>query len=1131
MSLFSLTSLSSESDLSDGFTIVIPTITPSKKPSPKTPSSKPPPSPNAKSLVRRQSRDIVSTRRRARSSSRERETVTTAYTTTRSTLSSFTASSYPSRRRHRSREREPSERTWSYSYDSDDASSEEESEDDDVDGYSRPGGSLHHIHGRTDVLPALPLEPYSAFLAAYRLIHLSTPTRPLSPSSLASTTPAPQQPTLPTHLLPTLTPPEKRARRLALLLDSSDPEVQDWSLLELSKLNRPGRDLVRFGVFEVPVRPCSPVSTVDDEPVSDFDDASVSEVGGGMNWPWNRPAKRTKEEIDRRGQALEDLAARLENAREAAEEKEELDRERAWAQETFGRWLRDGRADGVFKEAAGVLDGLLRGMAREEGEEWALTSEEPGTPQPPNVEVTAAPETEDGSLEEVARVGTVVTDEIAASGTETERETAIHAHPVTTPFDAPVSTALALATPLVLPTSTPQLEHLLTEAHPKLPSPPIALHPSSQSQPPQAQDPVQQQDTTEFASAIISATRPAFKYMNSAGLPVPPTPPTYITPAAPAPKPPTPPPPPPTAISRSPPRGLPAPRPPPPPPPPPKPDFLTQPSPPKAPKPDSPHTASHRSNVSSTFHPPSKPKSFLASTSSPAPPADDEDKYSSYSAFYARDPRRAPSTRDTGVRPHLTLDDRPIRPHPAYEALRLGGPQPTPEEVYGSYGYGEIWKGKGGSVVGGGSVVSRRSAKSSKSVRREKDGKGKGGERSDRERERAKEKKKEREREREREEDRERQKEKEREREREREERKREEDREREREKQRSKNRRKDTDARSHVSRRSPSPVSARRKRDSSPRRRDSSPRRRDSSLRRRNSSPRRRDPSPRRRDPSPRRRDSSPRRRDREAPTTSRKRSSSRSRRRSSPPPRRPTTPTDDLEDIAVSSRISLETGRLTSPGASERSASPVSGVERRPRRRSSAGLTTPPRSVAPRSPSPSPPPPPKSKNKKSGKAQRLRGGAGSPSPPRPSRRFAPPPPPSEVTAEPLIDAFEGEAEGGGDVDGDGETAFPPLPPLPPIQFWMPPPLPTSSSSDSDTEISGSSNHNKKVPPVFLALGARRACVPYTPAFQGLDTRVVRGVSARERLALRDACSVLVRLGARVEGEGGMWSLSYVRF
>lgn len=86
--------------------------------------------------------------------------------------------------------------------------------------------------------------------------------------------------------------------------------------------------------------------------------------------------------------------------------------------------------------------------------------------------------------------------------------------------------------------------------------------------------------------------------------------------------------------------------------------------------------------------------------------------------------------------------------------------------------------------------------------------------------------------------------------------------------------------------------------------------------------------------------------------------------------------------------------------------------------------------------------------------------------------------------------------------------------------------------------------------PPVFIALGARRACIPYTPAFQGLDLRVVRPVSAREKLVVRDAVEILGRLGAKVKGmgmgmgmgmdeeegqegvvsrKGEMWSLSYV--
>jgi hypothetical protein len=49
--------------------------------------------------------------------------------------------------------------------------------------------------------------------------------------------------------------------------------------------------------------------------------------------------------------------------------------------------------------------------------------------------------------------------------------------------------------------------------------------------------------------------------------------------------------------------------------------------------------------------------------------------------------------------------------------------------------------------------------------------------------------------------------------------------------------------------------------------------------------------------------------------------------------------------------------------------------------------------------------------------------------------------------------------------------------------------------------------------------IGARRACVPYTPAFQGIDLCVVRLLSTREKLAMRDAVGVLVRRG---EGRRG---------
>ena len=162
-----------------------------------------------------------------------------------------------------------------------------------------------------------------------------------------------------------------------------------------------------------------------------------------------------------------------------------------------------------------------------------------------------------------------------------------------------------------------------------------------------------------------------------------------------------------------------------------------------------------------------------------------------------------------------------------------------------------------------------------------------------------------------------------------------------------------------------------------------------------------------------------------------------------------------------------------------------------------------------------------------------------------------------------------------GNDGRAQEEAVLPAAPPLPPVQFWLPG-FPaykinlersgrsagarskddrrrgrhrdhrdTSSASrfTSLSSVSFASSTSGVLqsppPPVFLALGARRACVPYTPAFQGIDIRVVRPLSTREKLAMRDAVSVLVRLGAKVVGaeagglgvRGEMWSLSYVGF
>ncbi|KAA1473300.1 hypothetical protein DENSPDRAFT_268179 [Dentipellis sp. KUC8613] len=270
---------------------------------------------------------------------------------------------------------------------------------------------------------------------------------------------------------------------------------------------------------------------------------------------------------------------------------------------------------------------------------------------------------------------------------------------------------------------------------------------------------------------------------------------------------------------------------------------------------------------------------------------------------------------------------------------------------------------------------------------------------------------------------------------------------------------------------------------------------------------------------------------------------------------PASPSPPSDD-ENVAVSSDIEGSDGGLTTPGAS-RAASPIHG---RGRRHISSGLTTPTRS-------PSPPSSSAPLFVPARRPMRLKGGAGSDSdppeshadppsdPPSPARSPSPslsadltpgPPPPSpspyvmqipnSVPFIPASLALPSLSDGSGS-DGD-EPPFPHTAPLPPIQFWLPG-FPTYPSPHAQP-------HAPTPPALFLALGARRACIPYTPAFQGLDLRLVRPISARERLAIKDAVSVLESLGARAFGagerEGGsaaderrakgeMWSLSYVGF
>ncbi|KAH9953025.1 hypothetical protein BC827DRAFT_1273894 [Russula dissimulans] len=204
------------------------------------------------------------------------------------------------------------------------------------------------IHGRTDVLPALRLETHSAFLAAYRLSRLSCPdslekSTTLDPNDPFTIPPGLSgRPSIPPHLLPELPADERRARRLALLLDSDDPDVRDWAQAEYLKLGRVGRRLVREGVFEVKVT----LDGAEENPVAE-------------DWSANE-----------REEDLEKLKERLEREKEKREDHEEVEREMVWAREMFGKWFIDGRVDAVFRLAAEVLNELLKEVARDEGEEW-----------------------------------------------------------------------------------------------------------------------------------------------------------------------------------------------------------------------------------------------------------------------------------------------------------------------------------------------------------------------------------------------------------------------------------------------------------------------------------------------------------------------------------------------------------------------------------------------------------------------------------------------------------------------------------------------------------------------------------------------------------------------------------------
>ncbi|KAH9162830.1 hypothetical protein EDB89DRAFT_2079351 [Lactarius sanguifluus] len=289
------------------------------------------------------------------------------------------------------------------------------------------------------------------------------------------------------------------------------------------------------------------------------------------------------------------------------------------------------------------------------------------------------------------------------------------------------------------------------------------------------------------------------------------------------------------------------------------------------------------------------------------------------------------------------------------------------------------------------------------------------------------------------------------------------------------------------------------------------------------------------------------------------------------SPSPRR------DREHRYSSLRKSGHKPRRPSSGLTSPTPSHASGRRRDSRsRHDTPPLPVPAPVPAPKpapKPTPAPAPAPKPKPKRSWAPFRLSGGAASvstassrPASPEPTPIMPRGPPYGQGPLIPTstLASDPSDHEEGGDT---AEAVVPPAAPLPPVQFWLPgypaykldnaragagaggacAPAsprrnrgePVSPSSSTRSSAQSLLLQQRPPPPVFLALGARRACVPYTPAFQGVDLRVVRPLSAREKLAMRDAVSVLVRLGARVVGaeagglgvRGEMWSLSYVGF
>ena len=843
------------------------------------------------------------------------------------------------------------------------------------------------------MLPALRLEPYSAFLAAYRLSRLSCPealerSTALDPDDPFATPPGlSERPTVPHHLHPELPAGERRARRLALLLDSDDPEIRDWAQTEYLKLGRNERRLVREGVYEV----------------------KVALDGAEEHIPEDWSANEREED-------LEKLKERLERGKERREEREEVEREMVWAREMFSKWFIDGRVDGVFRLAAEVLDELLKEVARDEGEEWVIgeAMEEAAEGRSPtlskDVPKSRGPSSTLGSktlgAEQVAPMRAASSASVTSFKrkskerselvSEVEREPEPESKPEQEPEPEPEPDPTSAPAPdvPVADAPAPDPEAKVEDPEPALVESPRAL---SHADPSPERSPLPVPVPLPVLHPSIFSEEGLLTYAINSIHPEPP------------------------------------------------------------PEPSAPveqEQVRAESQVSSDNH------TITPQGRSPNPAV----QHDTYADFYSKDPRRRRT-------PLLH-----VKPLPNNQPL------PKPEREYDSYAdfyENDPRRMKHVDDRPLPALVKKEAAKTA--------------DRSSRPQSSSKPQK---------------------------------------------------------LTIPSKAPVDPPRVSDSKHRRRS------DSRHRKRHKSPSSfEDFAVSSKISGSSGRLTTP------AASDARSRSRSRSRTR---------------EHRHRSHHKSAHKSRRPSPGLT--SPTPSHGSRRR-RDSRSRRRETPPLPV----PAPKPPKPTQVlATKRSWVPFRIKGGV--PSNGSPSRTSSPEPipvmphgtsynVPGALTSTMASDKGERE-DGGNDDRGQEDAVVPPAPPLPPVQFWLPG-FPaykmnlgrsgknasatteddrrrrrhrdhhhTSLTSASVSSVSSASStsgvlQSPPPPPVFLALGARRACVPYTPAFQGIDIRVVRPLSAREKLAMRDAVSVLVRLGAKVVGaeagglgvRGEMWSLSYVGF